>query len=316
MAKAGKPKKRKHAAKDKRSLLPTELLPDTDAPVIRTRRGAFDLDDPVLPDWIERAALGSGGYPYDTSMPRADFEAALALLQVELVKLQTHVGKTGGRIVALFEGRDAAGKGGNIFAIRQYMNPRTARIVALPKPSERERGQWYLQRYAEHLPTAGEIVLFDRSWYNRGGVEAVMGFCTGAECRQFLLQAPVFESMLVETGIVVFKVWLEIGREMQLKQFHQRRHDPLKIWKLSPVDYVAMEKWDAYTKARDTTMAATHTKTTPWTVVLSNDKRRARLAVIRKILSSIDYAGKDARLIGQPDAAILGGPAILDRRRT
>jgi polyphosphate kinase 2 len=316
MARDGKTKTGKRARKAGRSQVPAELVPAAQAPVIRTRRGSFDLDDPVLPGWVERSALGSGGYPYDTTMARADYDATLASLQVELVKLQQHVDGSGMRIVALFEGRDAAGKGGNIFAIRQYMNPRTARIVALTRPSERERGQWYFQRYIEHLPTAGEIVLFDRSWYNRGGVEPVMGFCTAAECRQFLIQAPVFESMLVEAGIVLFKVWLDIGREMQLKQFHQRRHDPLKIWKLSPVDYTAMERFEAYTTARDTMMAATHTKKTPWTVVLANDKRRARLAVIRRILSAIDYPGKDSRLVGRPDAAILGGPALLDRRRT
>jgi polyphosphate kinase 2 len=314
---AGKPKaKKKHkpARKGGPPPVPAELVPEAPAPILRTRRGSFDLDDPVLPEWVERAALGSGGYPYDHAMPRPDYDAALASLQVELVKLQHHADTSGLRIVVLFEGRDAAGKGGNIFAIRQYMNPRTARIVALPKPNERERGQWYFQRYTEHLPTSGEIVLFDRSWYNRGGVEPVMGFCTAEENRCFLRQAPAFESMLIETGIVLFKIWLDIGREMQLKQFHQRRHDPLKIWKLSPVDYVAMEKWDAYTKARDSVMTATHTKATPWTAVLANDKRRARLAVIRAILSAVDYGGKDPAVVGRPDPAILGGPKLLDRR--
>ena len=269
----------------------------------------------MLPGWIEAAALSSGGYPYRDEIGNKDYEKELRRLQVELVKLQSHVGKQGLRVVALFEGRDAAGKGGCVFAIREYMNPRAARMVALPKPTERERGQWYFQRYVEHLPTTGEIVLFDRSWYNRAGVEPVMGFCTAGECRQFLLQAPVFESMLIDSGILLFKFWLEIGREMQLKQFHQRRHDPLKIWKLSPIDYVAMEKWDAYTEARDRMMSDTHTKKTPWTVVLSNDKRRARLAVIREILSSIAYEGKDAAVVGKPDPAVLNGPKLLDRRR-
>jgi polyphosphate kinase 2 len=184
-------------------------------------------------------------------------------------------------------------------------------MVALPKPTERERGQWYFQRYVEQLPTSGEIVLFDRSWYNRGGVEPVMGFCTGDECRQFLLQAPGFESMLVDAGIVLFKFWLDIGREMQLKQFHQRRHDPLKIWKLSPIDYVAMEKWDDYTKARDHMLSATDTHRAPWTAVKSNDKRRARLAIVRSMLGALDYAGKDAGIVGKPDARILGGPRLL-----
>ena len=295
--------------------MPSELVPGVDAAPILTPHGRFDLDDPVLPDWVEQRALASGGYPYPDEMKRKDYDEALTGLQVELVKLQHHVNASGKRLVALFEGRDAAGKGGSIFAIRQYLNPRTARVVALPKPTERERGQWYFQRYAEHLPTAGEIVLFDRSWYNRGGVEPVMGFCTAEESRAFLQQSPAFESMLVDAGITLIKFWLEIGREMQLKQFHQRRHDPLKIWKLSPVDYDAMAKWDDYTGARNRTIVATHAKKTPWTVVLSNDKRRARLAAIRHILRTVDYPGRNDTIVGKPDPAIFGGPKLLGLAR-
>lgn len=295
--------------------LPRQLQPAEDAPAIRAGRHSFDLDDLVLPDWIEERALASGGYPYADEMPRKEYEAELVRLQVELVKLQTDFARTGRRVIALFEGRDAAGKGGAIGAIREYLNPRSARSVALPKPTERERGEWYFQRYVAHLPTSGEIVLFDRSWYNRAVVEPVMGFCTPGECREFLGQAPLFERMLTDSRILLFKFWLEIGREMQLKQFHQRRHDPLKIWKLSPVDYAAMSKWEDYTKARDTMLAATHAAKTPWSVALSNDKRRARLAIIRKILANIQYDGKDGKLVGRPDPAILGSPSILKRRR-
>ncbi len=297
--------------KHRQHTVPRELVPDADAPVIKTAFGSFDLEDPELPSWLDKAALASGGYPYSDTMERKEYAAELEALQVELVKLQRHANNTGLRILSLFEGRDAAGKGGVIFDIRQYMNPRTARIVALPKPTDAERGQWYFQRYVAQLPTAGEITLFDRSWYNRGGVEPVMKFCTTQEASDFLIQAPAFETMLVNAGIVLLKFWMEIGREMQLKQFHQRRHDPLKIWKLSPIDYIAMEKWDDYTRARNRTLAATDQRDAPWTVVLSNDKRRARLAVIRHLLGVCDYRGKDAKLVGKPDPLILGTPQLL-----
>jgi polyphosphate kinase 2 len=311
--KTDKAEKDDKAAKDRP--IPDVLIPKVDAPPLVTRHGSFDLDDPVLPDWVARDALKSGGYPYDDTMKDKLYVEELETLQVELVKLQHDFGETGRRIVSLFEGRDAAGKGGAIFAIRQYLNPRSARIVALPKPTEMEAGQWYFQRYVAQLPTAGEIVLFDRSWYNRGGVEPVMGFCTEAQCRIFLRQAPAFEEMLVEAGIILFKFWLDIGRAMQLKQFHQRRHDPLKIWKLSPMDYAAMTKWDAYTAARDRMLAATHSKTAPWTFVRANDKKRARLAVIRHVLASVDYAGKDKKAIGRADPLILGTASALSSAR-
>lgn len=270
---------------------------------------AFDLENPELPKSVSRAALGSGGYPYEDKMDRGDHDRTLLALQGELVKLQTSIGETGQRIAILFEGRDSAGKGGTIRRVMEYLNPRTNKIVALPKPNDRERSQWYFQRYASHLPAAGEMALFDRSWYNRAGVEPVMGFCTEAEHETFLQQAPRFEHMLVDDGIHLFKFWLEIGREMQLKRFHDRRHDPLKMWKLSPVDLKALNKWDDYTRARDQMLPATDTPQAPWTVIRANDKRRARVNVIRSILSRIDYAGRDFGVIGDTDPKIVLSPA-------
>jgi polyphosphate kinase 2 len=304
---SAKHKKSKSGKKASRKpSIPAVIAPEVDAPRFFTEHGGFDLDDPVLPEWVEKAALGSEGYPYDKPLKDKHYEEELTELQVELVKLQKHSNQTGLRIVLVFEGRDAAGKGGSIFAFRQYLNPRSARIVALPKPTETERGEWYFQRYAAELPTSGEIALFDRSWYNRAGVEPVMGFCTPAEHKAFLRQAPSFENMLVDTGIVMFKFWLEIGRAMQLKRFHERRHNPLKIWKLSPIDYAAMEKWDAYTAARDEMFAATDTKTAPWLAVKANDKRRARLNVVRYVLDNVDYVGKDKDAARRPDPLIIG----------
>lgn len=270
------------------------------------RRRVFDIDDPQLPDWIDEKALASGGYPYDDKMDKDDYAETLRRLQIELVKLQFWLNKSGKRMMALFEGRDAAGKGGTIFSIRAYLNPRSARLVALPKPTEAEAGQWYFQRYVAHFPTAGEIVLFDRSWYNRGVVEPVMGFCTPKQCKTFLDEVPHFEGLLVDDRIHLFKFWLNIGQEMQLKRFHDRRHDPLKIWKLSPMDIAALTKWDEFTEARDRMLKKTHTKHAPWTVVNSNDKRRARINVMRHILLSIDYEGRDKKAIGEIDHKILG----------
>jgi polyphosphate kinase len=265
----------------------------------------FDIDDPKLPEWIEKGALTSDNFPYDRRLKRKDYEDELVSLQIELAKLQVHALKTGIRIVALFEGRDSAGKGSCIKRFMDYVNPRHARAVALPKPNDRERGEWYFQRYATHLPTAGEIVLFDRSWYNRAGVERVMGFCTEEELADFLREAPQFESMLVRDGVYFFKFFLSIGRETQLKRFHDRRHSPLKHWKISKIDIAALDKWDDYTTARDEMLRFTHTATCPWTVVLANDKRRARLNTIRAVLSKIDYEGKDHEVVAQPDPKIL-----------
>ena len=281
---------------------------------INGKTRVFDIDDPKLPDWIEKKALTSGGYPYDKKLPGKEYDATLEALQVELVKLQAWMQKTGERVLALFEGRDAAGKGGTIFVLREYMNPRTARNVALPKPTETERGQWYFQRYIAHFPTAGEFVTFDRSWYNRAGVEPVMGFCTPQEHARFLEEAPHFEKRIVNDGIHFFKFWLNIGQETQLKRFHDRRHSPLKNWKFSPMDVAGISKWDDYTRARDLMLEKTHSDHAPWTVVRANDKRRARLAVIRKILLTLPYEGRDLAAVGKNDPEIIGeGPSFLDR---
>ena len=266
----------------------------------------FDIDDPKLPDWIDDVALASDNYPYKKRLKEEEYEKELEKLQVELVKVQLWLQATGQRVMALFEGRDAAGKGGTIHATLSYMNPRTARVVALTKPTETESGQWYFQRYVPHFPSAGEFVLFDRSWYNRAGVEPVMGFCTPKEYELFLQQVPHFEKLLFQDGIHFFKFWLNIGREMQLERFHDRRHDPLRVWKLSPMDIASLNKWDDYTEKRDRMLKETHTDEAPWTLVKANDKRRARLNVIRHMLKSLNYAGKDKSVIGDIDDKILG----------
>ncbi len=266
----------------------------------------FDIDNPELPDWVDKRALRSGGYPYDKKMPEDEYEEKLETLQIELVKLQAWMQKTGNRVLAIFEGRDAAGKGGTINAVRQNMNPRSARNVALTKPTETERGQWYFQRYVSQFPTSGEFVTFDRSWYNRAGVEPVMGFCTPAEYEKFLKEVPRFEKMVVREGIHFFKFWLDIGREMQLKRFHERRHSLLRNWKFSPIDVAGMAKWDDYSAKRDIMLEQTHSSDAPWTVIHGNDKRRARLAAIRRILVTIPYADRDLEAIGKEDDQIIG----------
>lgn len=270
---------------------------------------AFNIDAPKLAKEIDEAALGSGGYPYDHKLKRDPYEEALQPLQVELVKLQSHLQKTGGRLLVLFEGRDSAGKGGCIASILEYLNPRYARSVALSKPNETERGQWYFQRYLGHLPTSGSIVLFDRSWYNRAGVERVMGFATPEQVSNFLREAPELEEMLVRDGLRLFKFYLTIGREMQMSRFYERRHNPLKRWKLSDIDLAALSKWDEYTVAQHEMFRFTHTPTCPWTVIRANDQRRARLEAIRTILTAIDYEDRDKKVIGKPDPLIVGaGP--------
>ncbi|RYE42314.1 MAG: polyphosphate kinase 2 [Hyphomicrobiales bacterium] len=228
-----------------------------------------------------------------------------ARLQKQLVKLQAHMAKAGERIVLVFEGRDAAGKGGTIKTIMENLNPRYNLIAALPKPNDRERTQWYFQRYADWLPASGEMVLFDRSWYNRAGVEPVMGFCTPEQTELFLQEAPEFEKRITKDGIRLFKFWLSIGREMQLKRFHDRRHDPLKTWKLSPIDLEALNKWDDYSKARDRMLEHTDSKHAPWTVIRANDKRRLRINVIRTLLDGFEYEGKDKKAIGKIDDKIV-----------
>jgi polyphosphate kinase len=276
----------------------------------RTRN--FDIDNPKLPDWVEDGALVSGDFPYTDKMSKDEYGETLEQLQIQLVKMQYWLQDTGQRVMILFEGRDAAGKGGTIFNLRQYMNPRNARNVALPKPSETERGQWYFQRYVSHFPSTGEFVTFDRSWYNRAGVEPVLGFCTPEQHESFLEEVPGFERMIVADGIHFFKFWLNIGQIMQLKRFHDRRYSPLKNWKFSPIDIAGAEKWDDYTKARNEMMERTHTAHAPWTIVKSNDKRRARLAVIRRILLSLPYEGRNIDVIGKEDPLIIGsGPGFL-----
>ncbi|KAJ56738.1 polyphosphate kinase [Actibacterium mucosum KCTC 23349] len=254
----------------------------------------------------------SESYPYDRAMDRDEYEDAIEKLQIELVKLQSDVHATGKRIVIVFEGRDAAGKGGTIKRFRENLNPRIARVVALSKPSDREMGQWYFQRYIDHLPTDGEIVLFDRSWYNRGVVEHVFGFCTEDQRRHFFRQVSDFEKMLVDDGVHLFKLWLNVGRAEQLRRFLKREGDPLKQWKLSPIDVKGLAKWDDYTSAIGETLSISHTEHAPWTIIRSDDKKRARLAGIRTVLSALDYAGKDTKAVGAPDEQICGGPGIWD----
>ena len=276
----------------------------------------FDLENPKLPKSIKRAALASGGFPYDEKMDEYDYEDELLSAHQQLALFQEHQAKAGTRVVIVFEGRDAAGKGGAIRTYLQNLNPRYNISVALPKPSDREQGQWYFQRYVDWLPAAGEQVLFDRSWYNRAGVEPVMGFCTPEETTQFLKDVPRFEEQLVADGIHFFKFWLTIGKEMQLKRFHDRRHDVLKRWKLSPIDLEALARFDDYTRARNRMLEATSTDDAPWTVILGNDKRRARINVIRAVLHRLDYEGKSDKAIGEIDRKIvLGATEFMERYR-
>ncbi|MEI9426528.1 polyphosphate kinase 2 [Mesorhizobium sp. Cs1299R1N3] len=275
----------------------------------------FDIENPELPDWVEENKLTAGGYPYDKKMKAEEYDETLEQLQIELVKAQAWLQATGKRAMALFEGRDAAGKGGTIFVLRQYLNPRTARNVALTKPTPTELGQWYYQRYADHFATSGEFVTFDRSWYNRAGVEPVMGFCTPEQHEKFLDETPHFERMIVNDGIHFFKFWLNIGQETQLERFHDRRYSPLKSWKFSPIDIAGITKWDDYTKARDSMFERTHKEFAPWIIVRANDKRRARLAVMRRILLSLPYEGRDLDIIGKEDRKIIGeGPSFLGKQ--
>ena len=252
----------------------------------------------------------SGSYPYDSVMDRDDYEDEIAALQLELVRLQADVKESGKRVVIVFEGRDAAGKGGTIKRFRENLNPRVARVVALSKPSDREAGEWYFQRYVDQLPTAGEIVLFDRSWYNRGVVEHVFEFCNPDQREHFFRQVPDFERMLVDEGIVLKKLWLNVGRAEQLRRFLKREGDPLKQWKLSWIDVEGLKRWDAYTSAINETFERSHTEYAPWTIVRSDDKKRARLAAIRSVLADVNYVGKGK--IAAPDAKICGGPDIWD----
>ncbi|MDR2260564.1 MAG: polyphosphate kinase 2 [Azoarcus sp.] len=262
-------------------------------------------DDELSDDWR------SGGYPYKNLMSRKNYEKQKYHLQVELLKLQAWVKETGQRVVILFEGRDAAGKGGTIKRFMEHLNPRGASVIALEKPSDVERGQWYFQRYIQHLPTAGEIVLFDRSWYNRAGVEKVMGFCSTDEYVEFMRQCPEFERNLVRSGIHLVKFWFSVSRAEQRRRFKERKSHPLKQWKLSPIDMASLDKWGDYTKAKEAMFFYTDTADAPWTVVKSDCKKRARLNALRYVLHKLPYANKDISRIGPLDPLIVGRANVV-----
>ena len=266
------------------------------------------------PDMVLARNWREGGYPYKNLMSRKNYEAQKYKLQVELLKLQAWVKETGQRVLILFEGRDAAGKGGTIKRFMEHLNPRGARVVALEKPSEVERGQWYFQRYAQHLPTRGEIVMFDRSWYNRAGVERVMGFCTNEEYIEFMRQAPEFERHLVHSGVHVFKFWFSVSREEQRRRFKERHSHPLKQWKLSPIDLASLDKWGDYTRAKEGVFFHTDTADAPWTVIKSDCKKRARLSAMRYVLHHLDYANKDLDTIGPLDPLIVGRASLVHEK--
>ena len=256
--------------------------------------------------------LGGGDTHSDTyKESRRLYFRELFRMQGELVKLQDWVVKTGHKVVILFEGRDAAGKGGVIKRITQRLNPRVCRVAALPAPNDRERTQWYFQRYIQQLPSGGEIVFFDRSWYNRAGVERVMGFCSPPEYLEFMRETPEIERMLVRSGIRLFKFWFSVTREEQARRFAAREHDPLKQWKLSPIDRASMDKWDAYTEAKEAMFFYTDTADAPWTVIKSDDKRRARLNAMQHFLSSFGYPDRDPRVVHGPDQLIVGSSAAV-----
>ncbi|MDG1118596.1 MAG: polyphosphate kinase 2 [Flavimaricola sp.] len=246
-----------------------------------------------------------GEYPYADRLGRVAYEKEKAALQVELLKVQYWLQETGQKVVMLFEGRDAAGKGGTIKRFAEHLNPRNARVVALNKPSDEERGQWFFQRYIKHLPTSGEMVFYDRSWYNRAGVERVMDFCEPHEYHEFMRQTPEFERMLVRSGIVLFKYWFSVTQEEQKRRFASRETDPLKRWKLSPIDRASLDKWDHYTEAKEAMFFHTHTADSPWTVVRSNDKKRARLNCMKHFLSQLDYPDRDETVAQPPDPEIV-----------
>ena len=268
-----------------------------------------------------RKAIEKGGkddiltksYPYREEMKGKEYDARMEVLQIELVKMQADIKATGKRVILVFEGRDAAGKGGAIEAVRMNLNPRVANIVALSKPTEREAAQWYFQRYVDWFPALGEIALYDRSWYNRAMIEHVFGFCTSAQRAKFFRQLPEFETMIAEEGFVFVKFWLEVGRAEQLRRFLAREADPLKQWKLSQIDIDGLAKWHDYCTVLDETMKKTDFKFAPWTVILSDDKKRARIAAIQTVLHAVDYKGRDTDAIGKIDRAICGGPGLRPR---
>lgn len=265
-------------------------------------------DEELADNWRD------GGYPYKNLMLRRNYERQKYQLQVELLKLQAWVKATGERVVILFEGRDAAGKGGTIKRMMEHLNPRGARVVALEKPTPTELGQWYFQRYVQHLPTAGEIVLFDRSWYNRAGVERVMGFCTNAQYEEFMRQTPDFERHLVRSGVHLFKFWFSVSRKEQRRRFKERESHPLKQWKLSPIDKASLDKWNDYTRAKEAMFFETDTADAPWTVIKSDCKKRARLNAMRYVLSKLPYTSKDTNAIGKIDSLIVGRAHVVYER--
>jgi polyphosphate kinase 2 len=282
------------------------LLMRHEEEAIHHRRQKSDTE--LADDWRE------GGYPYRNLMSRRNYEREKYRLQVELLKLQAWVKDTGQRVMFLFEGRDAAGKGGTIKRFMEHLNPRGARVVALEKPSDVERGQWYFQRYVEHLPTRGEIVMFDRSWYNRAGVERVMGFCTDEEYQEFVRQAPEFERNLVRSGLHLIKFWFSVTRKEQRRRFKERRSHPLKQWKLSPVDLASLDKWDEYTRAKESMFFSTDTADSPWTVIKSDCKKRARLNAMRYVLHKLPYTNKDLGAIGTLDPLLVGRANVVYER--
>lgn len=270
------------------------------------------------PEDLRRALEGGSkreildqSFPYDCMMDKDEYEAAMEQLQLQLVRMMHDVIETGKRVVVVFEGRDAAGKGGAIDRVRTNLNPRSAYVVALRKPGEREAGQWYFQRYVDLLPAAGEIALFDRSWYNRGVVERVFGFSTEAQRHAFFRQLPGFEQLLVDDGVILVKLWLNVGRAEQLRRFLEREKDPLKQWKLSPIDVDGLAKWDEYSVAIRETLSLSHSPIAAWTLIRADDKRRARIAVIQTVLRAVDFAGRDDAAIGIPDPLVAGGPELL-----
>ncbi|SIN81069.1 polyphosphate kinase 2 [Vannielia litorea] len=277
--------------------------------IIDTKTAAAAVPEPgplptPAPDSL-RAAFERGDYPYEKRLSRRSYERQKAQLQAELLKVQKWVAETGQKIVVLFEGRDAAGKGGTIKRFMEHLNPREARVVALNKPSVKEKGEWFFQRYIEHLPTAGEMVFYDRSWYNRAGVERVMGFCSPNDYLEFMRQTPELERMLVRSGIRLFKYWFSVTQDEQRLRFAARETDPLKRWKLSPIDKASLDMWDDYTEAKEAMFFYTDTADAPWTIVKSADKKRARLACMRHFLASLEYPGRDRSVVKGPDAKLV-----------
>lgn len=279
---------------------------------------AFKLPDGLVPEELDKKLKNASksdilcdSYPYRKKMARDDYERGKRRLQIELLKLQHHVREQGLKVLLVFEGRDAAGKGGTIKRFMEHLNPRAARVVALEKPTDREKNQWYFQRYFAHLPTAGEMVFFDRSWYNRAVVEPVMGFCTESEHHRFLQEAPQLENMMIQNGIILFKFWFSVSREEQLRRFTSRAKDKLKQWKLSPVDLESLGRWDEYTRAKKSMFMATDTSYSPWTVIRSDCKKRARLNTLCYVLDKIDYPNKNQEVLSHLDPKIIGNKETI-----